>query len=157
MVDPAVVAALKQRSIEPALCSPAERIEAVSREIKIHSADLFGMLDGADVDTLKRLKAEADKLTRLFDVLFCECDLKEPVDMDALVTITETPSENGSGLWRFRTSDGTRYATKNCLMASLAKACCERKQPVTIESFPGFYYREVFAIHPVTEASNEPV
>lgn len=55
------------------ICSPAERIEAVSREIKIHSADLFQVLDGADKATLLALTREAEHLTRLFDVLWSEC------------------------------------------------------------------------------------
>ena len=58
------------------ICSPAERIEAVSREIKIQNADLFNLMDHADEDTLRRLRAEADRLSKLFDVLFYECGLR---------------------------------------------------------------------------------
>jgi hypothetical protein len=58
----------------PPICSPAEKIEAVSREIKIFNADLFNVMDHADQDTLRRLRAEAERLSRLFDVLYCECD-----------------------------------------------------------------------------------
>lgn len=54
-------------------CSPAERIEAVSREIKVWSAEFFDLLDKGDAETLKLLAREAEHLTRLFDVLWSEC------------------------------------------------------------------------------------
>ena len=61
------------------LCMPADTIEAVSRTIKIASADLFALLDKADADTKRRLGHEAEVLARLFDCLYYDCTLKDVV------------------------------------------------------------------------------
>ena len=45
------------------ICSPAERIEAVSREIKIQNADLFNLMDKADESTRKQQNEIYQNLT----------------------------------------------------------------------------------------------
>lgn len=61
------------------------------------------------------------------------------------VTLTDF-EYRGHGLYRWRSSNGNRYATRDMFVASLAKIAADKQTRVIIDSYPGFYYREAFSI-----------
>jgi len=43
-------------------------------------------------------------------------------------------------------ADGVKYSTKNMILAALAQRLREKKARVEMQSFGGWYYRELFSI-----------
>jgi hypothetical protein len=63
---------------------------------------------------------------------------------------------DGSTLYRVRATNGTTYATKNCLMASLCDRAAKLGRAVAMSSAPGWYYREMTHVALVEETEMHP-
>lgn len=61
-----------------------------------------------------------------------------------IVEVKQQPS----GLWIVRDSSGERHATRSAFLATLAERYRAAKTSVDIDSYRGWYYRDLRAITP---------
>lgn len=76
--------------------------------------------------------------------------------MNVVRIVSVKPPKSDRGPYVITDSEGTQYATKHVLLASLAERMCKLQAPVFIHGGGGWFYRELIGIVPATGADLEP-